>query len=272
MKKHFGLTLGLITLLANVPVPTNKITVPELSKLPPAKPAGVTGPVLEKGIALATYLNPETKIHTMVLNVVEKTLPRIMRDDPQFSSLENAYPGLINVIIQSMKPKMLAAYSQKLPLLWNRLGAVYANGLTSAELDTVDAFYKSPVGKKVVAGFIEQNDSYTAAKQMVQNGSSNSAALESAVSQDTAITARKVGLTLTDAERVAIFKFENSPLGVKISKMLPDITRTMLEWDSYFTQEQINDFNSTRSAAITAFIEETDAKNGKTATEVKPNT
>jgi hypothetical protein len=255
------LTLGLClpALLCLSTLYAAEIKAPRLDQLQASANEYVTGPVLDQAIALAKFLNPETKIQQQVLNTLEATLPKMLQSDPQFVALESAYPGLTNVIVESLKPKMLAAYAQKTPLLWERLGAVYANNLTASELDSLLAFYQSPAGQRLLVGFSQSGNNTNIIRQGHKTGADMDKLAEAA-QNDISSTARKVSATMTDADRIAIFKFENSPLGVKLVEIIPKILKASLEWDMYFTDAQRKDFASTRGAAVTGFIAESDAK------------
>jgi hypothetical protein len=255
------LTLGLClpALLCHSILQAAEIKAPRLDQLPVNSTERVTGPVLDQAIALAKFLNPETKIQQQVLNTLEATLPKMLQSDPQFSALETAYPGLTNVIVESLKPKMLAAYAEKTPLLWDRLGAVYANNLTTTELDSLLAFYQSPAGRRLLSGFAQTGNNANMVRQAHTTGADMDKLAEAA-RKDISVTARKVSATMSNADRIAIFKFENSPLGVKLAGLIPQIQKTALEWDVYFTDAQRNDFATTRGAAVTGFIAESDAK------------
>jgi hypothetical protein len=267
MKNRYFCLVIFALLSSNSALNATEVKAPVLADLPMRKSENVPGPVLDQAIALAKFTNSEAKIQSQILGTIEVTLPQMLRSDAQFSALEKAYPGLIAVIVESLKPKMLAAYAQKTPLLWERLGSLYANNLTSAELNQMMAFYKSPTGQKVLTGFSQTGNNANILKQTRETGGADMDKLGAAAQRDLAATARKVSASFTDTERVAIFKFENSPLGVKLAKLVPQVQRTVIEWDVYFTPEQMNDFASTRAAAVTAFIAEADAKKSPTAND-----
>lgn len=201
--------------------------------------------------------SPE-KITEQVSEVLDTTLPQSFRNDPQFVELERAYPGLTNVIVASIKPVVLRAYADKLPLLWEQLAELYAINLTSAEIDQIGAFSTSPVGVRY-AKALQQNRDLLPAVDAARNASGVDASVSEATKKSLIATIRKASSDISAADRLVIFRFENSLAGAKLTKMMPKMQEITLNWDFYFTEEQKARFVDVRTTAVRDFIAKSDA-------------
>jgi hypothetical protein len=221
---------------------------------------GSVDPLRAKALDLAQRQYSRQRLDNQVSQTLEKSLPDSLRKSPQFIDLERAYPGLIEVIVVAIKPPMLKAYADKAPLLWSRLADHYAATFTSADFDKIFAFLDSPAGIRLRESIASNSTNSATLDAAVKNGPDDMGSMAAASRTDQAKTLRNINSKMSADDRVAIFKFENSPVGVKMAALAPKLQQTMLEWDFYFTDEQKASFNEVRSAAVTDFMARMDAE------------
>lgn len=211
----------------------------------------------EKALNLVKQQYSADKIINQVSGVLDKTLPQSLVGDPQFAELEAAYPGLAQVIAGALKPVMLEAYTEKMPLLWDQLAELYVANLTSAEIGQANAFSTSQVGLRY-AEALRQSQNMRPVLDAVRKADGVDKTVEDASRKAQLNAIRQANLALSAADRIAIFRFENSVAGSKIAKMMPQMQDIVLKWDFYFTDRQKAAFVDARTTAIREFIAKSD--------------
>lgn len=219
----------------------------------------------DKATDLARFLYSQDVIMGQVGQVLDQSLPIALKNDPDFSIYEEAFPGFVETVVSSIKPAMLQAYIDKMPLLWIRLSQHFRNSFTPAEIDQLHAFYSGPVGIRFIATLRDNADSQAMVNSAVKSDGSKEE-MVGAAKEATAQAIRKTRTQLSAADRIAILRFENSPIGRKLGSAGATAQNIVLEWDLYFTQQQLQEFDRVRSVAIEEFLAKVDAE----ATEQSP--
>lgn len=211
----------------------------------------------EYALNLAQQQYSAEKIIDQVSRVLDNTLPQSLLGDPQFAELEAAYPGLANVIASSIKPVMLKAYAEKLPLLWAQLAEFYVANLTKEEIGQIIAFAKSSAGVRYNAA-LQQSQNMRPVLDAARKADGYDATVKDASRKAQLESIRKANSAISAADRIAIFRFESSVAGSKLAKMIPHMQEIVLKWDFYFTDQQKSGFADARTEAIREFIEKSD--------------
>jgi len=95
----------------------------------------------------------------LVIDNISATMTSQMATaDPAMAVLEKAYPGLSAAIVAAVRPHLMG-YTRRVRELYRpRMIAVIAGHLTVAEAREVAAFYRSPVGRKLLGGVVRNTD------------------------------------------------------------------------------------------------------------------
>ncbi len=221
--------------------------------------------VPDKATDLAQLLYSQDVVMGQVGQVLDQSLPIALKNDPDFSIYEEAFPGFVETVVTSIKPAMLQAYIDKMPLLWLRLSQHYRDSFAPAEMDQLHAFYSGPVGTRFITTLRDNADSQAMVNSAVKSDRSKDE-MAGAAKEATAQALRKTRTQLSAADRIAILRFENSPIGRRLASTGTTAQNIVLEWDLYFTQKQLQEFDRVRSTAIEEFLAKADA----TAAEKSP--
>jgi hypothetical protein len=214
--------------------------------------------IADKATALSQLLFSRELVQSQVSGVLSESLPKSMKSNADFALYEKEYPGLINAIVSAIKPAMLKAYDEKLPLLWFNMAQQYRDNFTPAEIGQLHGFYASPIGVRLIANMRRNTNVDNLLKAAIVNGEAN-AKVTAAAKAQTIEAIRKTNAQMTPADKLVVFRFENSPVGRKLTLFNPKMQKTQLDWDFYFTDAQLAEFALARGDAITDFTTKADA-------------
>lgn len=209
---------------------------------------------------LAQFLYSREGMTRQLEQILSVALPQSMKTASDFGIYEAEYPGLIAAVVTSLKPAMLKAYDDKMPLLWKATSQIYRENFSPAELEQLVIFFKSPVGVRL--------------SNSVQSNFNTQQFMDAAVASEGELTdlvvdaskkaktqaIKKTTAQMSPADKLAIFRFENSSLGPKLALVGPTINNAILEWDYFFTDERKQEFLAIRQSAIAEFIAKADAQ------------
>ncbi len=263
-------TALLLAGLGLMPVTAMAVPVAAPTATPETQPVNLSPELVkDKATDLVQLLFSRELVQAQVGGVLDVNLPKSMKINVDFANYEKVYPGLINVIAASIKPAMLKAYDEKLPLLWFNMAQLYRDNFTPAEIGQLHAFYASPVGVRFMASIRHNTNMDSTLDAAIANGAVN-AKVAAAAKANTAAAIRKTAAQISPADKLTIFKFENSPVGRKLAQFGPKAQKTQLDWDFYFSESQLAEFDRARGEAITDFTTKADA--AKAAAQIKPAT
>jgi Uncharacterized protein conserved in bacteria (DUF2059) len=261
MTKLMGAVLLVSTMIA-APPQAVALNVPAIAEYAPAAKAPEVIAIDERAIKLAQLLFTRETVQEQVTNSIEISLRQTLQNNPDNMALEAEYPGLTNVIISSLKPVMLEAYDAKLPQLWDSLSVLYTTEFTESELDQLLGFYTGPVGVRYMKSLRRNAGTTNTMDASLKAGGLDKTVIDAA-NRDRNSAIRKANAETTTADKLAIFRFENSAAGRKLLTIVPQSSKIQIEWDFYFTDEQRVFFAKTRSDAVADFVSKTDAARGK---------
>lgn len=120
--------------------------------------------------------------------------------DPTMAELEKTFPGLSAAIVAGVRPHLLGYTRRVRDQYRPRMIAVIAGQLTVAEARDVAAFYRSPVGRKLLGGVVRNTDSKNAMAAAIKDQEVTNEAL----SADSRSTVQRAiaGLTREDLAEI----------------------------------------------------------------------
>jgi hypothetical protein len=180
------------------------------------------------GYAIAELTNSEALTRVQFDKMLKDTLPKQLGANPDFIELEAAIPGITDKVIDAMAPIIIKHVITRLPALWTRVGALYANGLTQRELEQVLAFYQSPVGRRLMDAMGKKMDYSRAVRQGIQDP-------KTPLTADDIQSAQQIGVLglqqeLTAADLVEIKRFESLPVGPKLGALALRFQEVTAAW------------------------------------------
>jgi hypothetical protein len=223
----------------------------------------------DKATELAEFLYAREDMAKDLEQTLGVVLPQSMKSASDFGVYEAEYPGLISAIVAALKPVMLKAYDDKMPLLWKSMSQIYREEFSPAELDQLIAFFKSPAGIRFTNSLKNNVNKQQFMDAAVSSGGELTDEVSGAVEKAKAQAIKKANMQMSSADKLAIFRFENSPLGPKMMVIGPLVQKALLEWDYTFTNEQKLEFVTIRQNTISAFIAKADAE--KQALDAAPS-
>lgn len=214
----------------------------------------------DSATALAKFLYSREQMAAQLDRILAESLPQSMKNASDFGIYETEYPGLIAAVVTALKPVMLKAYDNKMPLLWTTTSQIYREKFSSAELEQMIVFFKSPVGKRFTNALESNVDTQTFMDAAVAAGGELTDGVTTAKRKADAAAVKKTNGQMSATDKIAIFRFENSSLGPKLAAVGPLISKAVIEWDYFFTDKQKQEFLTIRQATISEFIAKADAQ------------
>jgi hypothetical protein len=250
---------AILLVLAGLVTPLPVMASSELAPVAGKAETGTLKLVDDKATELALFLYSRETLAQQLDKTLTQSLPQSMKSASDFGIYEAEYPGLVDAVVAALKPVMLKAYEDKMPLLWATTAQIYRENFGAAELDQLVAFYKSPVGMRYMATARSNVDTQTYMDAAVGAQRELTDEVTAAKNKSEAAAIRKTNQQISAADKLIIFRFENSPLGPKLATTGPLIGKAMMEWDYYFTDEQKRSFLAIRQKTIGEFIGKADA-------------
>ncbi|MBC9034421.1 DUF2059 domain-containing protein [Sphingomonas sp. JC676] len=180
------------------------------------------------GVELARLLNSEEITRAQGAKMIAQTFPQALAADPDLKMAEQAYPGVIKALLDAVMPAALEQTIQRLPLLWDRIGTLYAQNLTDAEIRAALQFYRSPAGAKVIQVMTAETDFSAAVKESIES-EDNKISTDS-LRKGLTTGMDKLGDRLTADEQAAVVRFAVTPAGSKAGALAPRIQALAVEW------------------------------------------
>lgn len=225
---------------------------------PPARltPVSVAAPAqgsLALGKEMASLLNDAESTNRQMVKLFDETMPSVLAANPDVAELEAEYPGMIKRMIEAMRPEIERQVRDGLPVLWDRLAAVYAGALTDAEMREMLAFYRSPTGQWLIESIAEGVDLSKLMTNMLEN---EDAAITSGdlktVINDSVERDLKRGMT-KERER-DIRRMYATPAGRKTVALNPRLLEIGAAWSNESTPEDDARLNEILEGVIAEFM------------------
>jgi hypothetical protein len=214
------------------------------------------------GVEMASVLNSEELTLKQSRKLFDETMPKVLAANAEYKQIEVSYPGFTAHIIAAIRPEAERSTIQRLPALWDRLGALYARNLTEADMRQALAFYRSPSGSWLIRVVGEGADFSKLVQQSIDKPDSN---IQSGDLREAIIVPGAKALTssATPAQRKDIIRFVFSPAGVKIRRLGPAVMQTVTAWSNEPQPDAEKVIEAAVTKAASEFIENADKAAGE---------
>ena len=157
-----------------------------------------------------------------------KMATELLGTNEDIKALEAEYPGVSLEMARGMMPIVNRSARERLPVLWQRQADLYGKHFSASELDTLNAFYQSPTGQKLISAMIANIDP----KAMVAEAKRSDDFKISASSVLTDIKAAVPDMLkqMDDTDTAALEKLGRSGILTKIKALAPATQTTALVW------------------------------------------
>lgn len=212
-----GLALGM---------PTEQAAAPASATAQrPADPARA-----EQAKRLAALLNSEAIIIGDAADDARAValMGELVEGNREIAALEKERPGVIREMAVAIMPIINGSMKQRLPVLWSRQAALYAEQFDAAELATLVGFYCSPTGAKLIAGMkreIRPTTMMAEAKRSPDFSFSADSALK-----DVKASVPRIMADMDAGDQVALLKLAATGLLPRMQKLGPATQKIALGW------------------------------------------
>jgi hypothetical protein len=179
-------------------------------------------------LELAELLNSEALTRTQSVRLMNETVPRSLAASPEFAAMEKQFPGIGKAVIDAMAPIVIEGTVKRLPELWRRLAPAYFDAFTADELREVIAFYRSPLGTRIIQIMGEESDFAGAMAEAMHspNGNISQNAVRQGIEAGSAGLVRR--LSAEDLRKIG--EFMATPAGKKVGEIAPRVQQIAAEW------------------------------------------
>jgi hypothetical protein len=188
-----------------------------------------------RGLELARMLNSAELTRGQTDKMLRDTLPAALAADPEFAATEKEYPGITKAMIDAMRTIVIDEVMQSLPQLWEKIGAIYAEEMTIAEIDDAIGFFRTPAGARVVENMTQEADFSQMIKTMIADDAAK--VTEGTLRTEMRASATKTMGKLSAQDRNALVNFGWSPAGVKIRTANARVMPIVAAWSNETTPE-----------------------------------
>lgn len=232
---------------------------PAYAQAAPGAQATSPDPYMDMVLAINGGVDPDV----MFARTLDELRRAMLAGDPQSAALEAAYPGVLQAMVEAMGP-VLRRHSDRLTgEMYLQMAALLADNLTAAEAREAAAFYRSPIGRRVMLS-VQNNYSQTAvgdaAVASVLGGSLNIS--EEAVAADLATSSRAAIRDISAADMATMNRdFASATWPPKLLQLQGEMARirTAME-NAPVNPTDEAEMQQATMAAINRFVAKADAK------------
>ncbi|QIG78778.1 DUF2059 domain-containing protein [Stakelama tenebrarum] len=210
---------------------------------------------------LAQTVRTEAHVHAEIARLYDSDPGKALLQEPAIAELERQYPGIADVMMNSIRSYSTRDALERLPDLWERFADIYADGLTDAELAVVQAFYESPAGQRFLDATIAGLDPRPMMAEMIQR--SERAAEASDISRMTTRAGVSAVGQLSSEDQAALMAFAKTGAFRKMSLLAPRIQQASADWANDQSPELMAEAQAAMVNAATAYMAQADLAPGK---------
>ena len=188
-----------------------------------------------RALELARMLNSAEMTRDQTERLLRDTLPGVLAADPEFAAMEKEYPGITQAMLDAMRVIVIDEVMQSLPTLWERIGVIYAEEMTTADLDAAIAFFRRPAGARLIESMTREADFSQVLKTLIADDEAKVTAGTLRTEMRTSATKTLGKLNVDD--RNALVNFGWSPAGVKIRTANARVMPVVAAWSNETTPE-----------------------------------
>lgn len=208
-----ALGLGAVVQSAPAPAPSEQQAAP--------RPAALT---------LARLLNSETMVigPTDTPDKATQVMGEMVAQNADMKAMEARHPGFTRAIGEAIMPIVVRSMRERLPELWRRQAHVYGARFSDSELETLNAFYASPTGRKI----LDTMQKAMGYKAMIAEAAASPDFRFSAesVQKDKAEAAQTMVKALDAGDMTVLAMLQKTGLVDRIKAMSPVTQANVLEW------------------------------------------
>ena len=247
----FGLTAATGYAQTNPPA----VTTPAPARSVPAQ-VTPTPESRAQALKLAQALNGEELTRRQINRLYTVTMPAAIKQKAEYQEMEKVYPGISDVAIQAEREIVEPASMARLPQMHQAIADVYAQYLTSDDMEAISAFYATPTGAKALAAAAEGSDfSHMVEKNLASEDSKIEASdIKTMVMGHTS----KFLSILDDEDRRKLVAFALSPAGRKWGGIQPMVLETTANHANQGNAEVITRATENVIKAMTDFVNKSD--------------
>jgi len=184
------------------------------------------------------------------------TLVRQLSQDPDFTKMEQEFPGMIAAFRDALRPLMMEELDRITPKYRADIAALYRAHITSDEATEVAAFLRSPPMQRFKASLVQSLDLDTSVRDLGGTGEIS----KEAMAADLRRTALQASLTTDGADLAKINAFFATPTGAKFAALNPQKREIDRKWSNYISPEAQAKIEPIVIDAMVAHVAMTDPK------------
>ena len=221
-----------------------------------ATPVSVAAPAqgsLALGVEIAALLNNAESTSRQMVKLFDETMPSVLAANPDMAELEAEYPGIIQRMIEAMRPEVEKQVVGGLPALWDRMAAIYASALTDAEMREMLAFYRSPTGQWLIESIAEGADLSKLMGNLLEKDDASITPGDLRVVVADSVE-RDLKRTMTKERERDILRMYASPAGRKTTALNSRLLEVGAAWSNESTPEEDARLNEILEGVVAEFV------------------
>jgi hypothetical protein len=204
-----------------LPILVLALASPPAGAVPPARvgaPAGV-----DHAYQLARFLNSDERADELWRYFLD-ALPAVLREAPETAALMREHPERVQNAMQDLWPQMTAELKGQLPILREKIAAVYRLKLSPEEARRLLDYYASPANVKLTREMLRRIDMARAVDGATGQVDRRETGAMTAQAYPVALA------LLSAAEREQVLAFKASPLAIKYATLRGDLAAARTAW------------------------------------------
>lgn len=198
--------------------------------------------------SLARILYPEGQQIAAAERMVDKDMGAAFRSDADFLALEKEFPGLIEAVLNEVKPALARFTRNRLPEYHQRVAALLASHFSTPELEDIAKFYLTPTGQKIVRGMHENATGGAMLGEIMADPDKPTSL--SAVASDHKTASQATKKLIDTSDEPALTELTKKPYFLRMATLGPKMRKLDLE----FTNEPDPEFEAEVAAIFEAVI------------------
>lgn len=220
--------------------------------------ASAEAPVSNDAAALAALIIPyelflQTNLDSFIFGFDET-----VEGDPQAMALFEAYPGIREAIVTAQLDSLRMVLAREHVVLMDRVGRHNDRSYAEPELTKLNAFFASPIGRKMIASEYKTVDRH----KLLEALSGDDATLTREETAEIAKDApKRIFENLSKVEQVEASRFWASTLGQKVNGNGPKVQEITREWLNEVNVTNVKNAEALSQKVVREFIENSEASN-----------
>ena len=194
---------------------------------PAIQPPAAAKPVAAKAMELSLVLNPTEAMLDLSMRAFDAGFANGAKNDATAAALFAENPGLMDVMLAAAHPVVRKHMLLGIPAMQKRFAEFYGKSFSDVEMDALLGFYRSPTGKKLIAGMYAGADLASLVEAAGADG--EGAFTPENVRGFTHSTTKRILPAFNDDDKKMFVEFMGQPAFAKLNKILPEFRQLMAE-------------------------------------------